>query len=74
MFKFHITINQTISLEADGGQKVHHCGPSDGLQMGYSITMLLEFERSGWNYHLVERLETIFSMAMSTMTLEKLQT
>jgi len=74
MFKFHITINQTISLEADGGQKVHYCAPSDELQMRYSITMLLEFERSGWNYHLVERLKTIFSMAMRTMTLDKLQT
>jgi hypothetical protein len=73
MFKFHITINQTISLEADGGQKVHYCAPSDELQMRYSITMLLEFERSGWNYHLVERLKTIFSMAMRTMTLDKLQ-
>jgi hypothetical protein len=29
MFKFHITINQTVSLETDGGQKVHHCAPSD---------------------------------------------
>jgi hypothetical protein len=74
MFKFHITINQTISLEADGGQKVHHCAPSDEVQMGYSITMLLELERSGWNYYLVERLKAIFSMAMRTMTMDKLQT